>query len=124
MDSMKIWRHWAEVLPDYFKKYACVELEFLKEVIEIEPNRYGGTDRIFYYKGGCFHTAFSHWDGGNMWGNVTCDRTPLTKEALAEVLDSRKTHILSELAESERPEFEHVFNEVKHFLLSQPNREG
>jgi len=56
------WAHWRERLPRYFEKYHHIELESLKETLEIGRGGYGGTDRLYYYdtENRTYYTAASH----------------------------------------------------------------
>ncbi len=105
-------------MPDYFVDDEYVELCFLEETIEVEPDGYGGTNKIFYFKEGVFYTRLSHWDGGNCTANRSYAHTALSKESFAKILDMKKSNILHTLSEDEKFEFESVFNDVKLFLLS------
>ena len=121
MTELEIWNHWLKRLPTYFEKYSSVELGFLKETLEIEPDGYGGTDRLYYFEkeSGAYYTQISHWDGGNMFANRSGSRTTLTKEMLAQVMTERKNHIESTLSPDEKNEFEDIFQEMLTFLLRQ-----
>ena len=117
MNSLEMWSYWKDLLPDYLER-DYEELGFLQEVIEVEPDRYGGTNRVFYFKEGVFYTCLSHWDGGNFMANRSYEHTALSKEAFTEILDKKKSNILSTLPKDEKLEFELVFNDVTSLLFS------
>ena len=119
--ELERWAHWRERLPRYFEKYHRIELEFLKETLEIEPDGYGGTDRLYYYdtENRTYYTAASHWDGGNMFANRSGSPTALSKEQLVQAMEKRKERILNVLSPEEAVEFETVFNDIMTILLHQ-----
>ena len=118
MNETSIWSYWKERLPDYLSKKEYIELGFLSETVEVERDGYGGTDKIFYFENGAFHTCLRHWDAGNSSANCSYNRTALCKQDFIKILEDKKAVILCELPNAEKAKFESVFEDVKEILLS------
>ena len=118
---LEMWSHWREHLPKYFEKKSYLQLEFLKEVLEVEPDGYGGTDRVYYYEKEkrTFYTRLSHWDGGNMFANRSYGETALSRDDLVHVVTCKKNEIIKDLPQDEVEEFEKVAGDVLEILLKQ-----
>lgn len=119
MNSLEKWLYWKESLIDSFEKREYIELGFLTEVVEIEHDGYGGTNKMFYFKDGAFYSKLSHWDGSNFTANRSYDHTLLSKENFSQILDKKKADVLQILPEDDTIAFETVFNDVRTLLLKQ-----
>ena len=117
MNQTEIWSHWKNRLPDYLSKKEYIELGFLKETVEVEADGYGGTDKIFYFENGAFHTCLRHWDCGNFSANRSYNRTTLCKQDFTKILEDKRTIILCKLSDTEKAKFESIFDEVREILL-------
>lgn len=119
--TLEMWKAWQFSLPKIFevKGTEYIELEFLKEVIDVAPDNYSGTDNVYYFKDGKAFMRVSHWDGGNMFANRSGDPELLSRDKFVDVLNRQKQKILKKLSEQEKSEFEAVFQDVVDILVSQ-----
>ena len=96
-----------------------IELNFLSEVVEVEPDGYGGINKEFYFENGIFYSCLKHWDGSNHSANYSYSHTSLSKDTFSHMLDEKKANILQTLSQEDKIKFEAVFNDVRSFLLMQ-----
>ncbi len=113
-----LWQDLKETLPEDFGDDDYSELYFLREKLEIESDKYGGTDREFYFENGKLYTRLSHWDGGNFSANRSYDHRVLTSEEFVKVLERKKSQILPNLTEEQKKVFNNNFEYVKRFFLN------
>ena len=118
---LELWSYWRELLPKNFEKYNYPELGFLHEVLEIEPDGYGGTNRVYYYEKDTrtFYTNLEHWDGGNFLANRSYTKTALSREDLVRIVNGKKNEIIKDLPQEEVEEFEKVAGDILEILLKQ-----
>lgn len=118
---LELWSYWRELLPKNFEKYNYPELGFLHEVLEIEPDGYGGTNRVYYYEKDTrtFYTKLEHWDGGNFLAKRSYAKSALSREDLVRIVNGKKNEIIKDLPQEEVEEFEKVAGDILEILLKQ-----
>jgi len=119
MNVLEQWRGWQQRLPKRILKGRPIELEFLKEVLHVAPDKYSGTDRLYYYVPAdkSFYTSIAHWDAGNMFANRTGEATALSAQEFAAVAGQKKDALAQNLPRQEQAELEKVFRAILDILL-------
>ena len=112
-----LWLRRKQEIIDCLENNEYIEFDFLEEVVNVEPDGYGGTNKKFYFEKGIFYTRLSHWDGGNFSANHSYAHTPINKATLAHQLSKKKTKILQSLSEEDKNKFEPIFDDIQAFLL-------
>ena len=112
-----IWLRRKQDIIDCLENNGYIEFDFLEEVVNVEPDGYGGTNKKFYFEKGIFYTRLSHWDGGNFFANQSYAHTPIDKATFAHQLSKKKTKILQSLSEEDKNKFEPIFDDIQALLL-------
>lgn len=112
-----LWLRRKQEIIDCLENNEYIEFDFLEEVVEVEPDGYGGTNKKFYFKEGIFYTRLSHWDGANSFANQSYAHTPIDKATFAHQLSKKKTKILQSLSEEDKNKFEPIFDDIQALLL-------
>jgi len=120
--AKNIWLRTYQNIIDCLENNRYIEFDFLKDVIEVEPDGYGGTNRVFYFEDGVFYSRLSHWDAGNMFANRSYAHARISKTYFACHLDKKKTEILQKLSEEDKIKVEPIYNDIQTLLLKKFNQ--
>ena len=120
--AKNIWLCTYQNIIDCFENNRYIEFDFLQDVIEVEPDGYGGTNRVFYFEEGVFCSRLSHWDCGNMFGNHSYAHARITKTDFACQLDKKKAEILRKLSDEDKITIEPIYNDIQTLLLKKFNQ--
>ena len=119
MNEIERWLYWRDKLTEYFENEEYIEFGFLEEIVDVERDGYGGTNKVFYFENGGFYSRLSHWDACNAFANRSYNHTALNKEFFFQMLEEKKCNILQTLSEEEKNSFEYIFNDVRALFLKQ-----